>query len=61
MSKYRYNIYQDVKEFFKENYDDEITSKDIDEMPKDKVLKYYLEWNGIFGYTNDIVNIMEAK
>lgn len=60
MSKYRYNIYRDVKDFFKENYDEDIDNERIDKMSKRDVLDYYLQWNGIIGWTGDIVNIMEA-
>lgn len=59
--KYRYNIYEDVKEFFKENYDQDITNEDIDKMSNHDVLDYYLSWNGIRGYTGTIIGIMEAK
>ena len=61
MSKYRYYIYQDIKEFFKENYGEDIDNERIDKMSKRDVLDYYLQWNGIIGYTSDIVNIVEAN
>lgn len=62
MGKYRYNIYQDVIAYFIENdIDEEINNEKIDKMPKEEVLKYYLEWNGIIGWTSDIVSIFEAN
>jgi len=61
MSKYRNNVYEDVKEYFKENIGDEVTNEQIDKMPAHDVLDYYLQWNGIIGWTSDIVSIMEAN
>ena len=60
-NKYRFHIYKDVKEWFLENDGREITDEEIDDMSKRDVLEYYLQWNGIFGYTSDIVSIMEAR
>lgn len=61
MGKYRHNIYEDVIEYYKENFYEDIDEDDVDKMERDDVLKYWLEWNGIIGYTYDIVNIIEAN
>lgn len=61
MKKYRHNVYEDVIEYYKENFYEDITEDDVDKMERDDVLKYWLEWNGIIGYTYDIVNIIEAN
>ena len=59
--KYRMSIYSDVIDYFKENYGEDITKEQIDKMPNKDVLDYYLQWNGIIGYTYDIISIMGAK
>ena len=56
--KYRASIYSDVKEYFEENYGEKISQEQIDAMPRKDVLDYYLQWNGIFGYTHDIIGIL---
>lgn len=61
MSKYRYNIYDDVREYVKENFGEDITDEDIDKMSRDDVLRYWLEWNGIIGYTSYILNIVDSS
>lgn len=58
MSKYRHNIYEDVIEYYKENFGEDITREDVDKMERKEVLRYWLEWNGILGYTYDILDIL---
>lgn len=58
MDKYAFNIYRDVKEWFEENDGRIVSDEEIDKMPRECVLDYYLQWNGIIGYTSDILNIM---
>jgi len=59
--KYWRSVYEDLKDYFMENYHQVISNEDIDNMSNKAVLGYWLEWNGIIGYTNDIIEIMEAK
>ena len=58
--KYRQAIYNDVIEYFKENFGDDIDQEQVDKMSNKDVLDYYLQWNGIIGYTGDIACIMQA-
>ena len=57
--KYRASVYDDVKDFFKENYDQEITNDDVDNMSRSEVLSHWLNWNGIIGYTRTILDILD--
>ena len=50
------NIRRDVKEFTDEN---DIFIEDYNKLTTEDILKYYLGWNGIIGYTNDIKEICE--
>lgn len=47
---------RDVEEYAKEN---KIELK-AEEITPREFLKYWLEWNGIFRYTDDIVRLMEG-
>lgn len=57
---YPINVVRDVIDYFAENNGTTITEYEVDEMQPKEVLSIYLEWNGILGYTEDIVSIMEA-
>lgn len=59
MNKYRQSVYQDVIEFIQENEGRTIQEKDVDKMPREQVLDYWLEWNGIIGYTWKILEILD--
>lgn len=61
MRKYSTQIYEDIQEYYFENYHIELSEHEIDNMDKYDVLQAYLEWNGIFGYTNTIYAIMEVE
>lgn len=56
--KYFRNVYEDVKEFHKENFGEFLTDYDIDLLPRTQVLNDYLSWNGIYGYNRVIINIL---
>lgn len=58
MNKYRTSVYDDVIEYYKENFGEDITREDVDKMERKEVLRYWLEWNGILGYTYDILDIL---
>lgn len=56
-----YNYYiqkllDDVKEYYKENLGQEINPN---ELSFKELLKCFLEWNGIFGYTEYITTLCE--
>lgn len=50
-----------IKDYFMENFHEMITDSEIYEMDKHEVLKYFLEWEGIIGYTSFIEQIMEQE
>ena len=56
--KYNYKVYNDIEEYYRENGFGEITHEDIDRLDPSVVLGYWLEWNGIFGYTETILEIL---
>lgn len=56
--KYFREVYEDVKEFHKENFGEFLTDYDIDLLPRTQVLNDYLSWNGIFGYNRVIIDIL---
>ena len=56
MEKYNSRIYYAVCEC-NDWVDNIITRQKIDNMNVQTVLEYYLQWEGIFGYTNDILKI----
>ena len=56
----RANIIYDVIQFHEENYDEHLTAYDVEELPLETVLNSYLSWNGILGFTSDILNIIES-
>lgn len=49
-------ILNDVKEYYKENFGEEINPNMLS---FEELLKYFLEWNGIFGYTEYIKALCE--
>ena len=57
--KYPYKVYKDVAEY-RGLACDTYAMDIIDKNPKEEVLSDYLSWHGIRGYTNTIVNIMQA-
>lgn len=56
--KYFREVYEDVKEFHKENFGEFLTDYDIDLLPRTQVLNDYLSWNGIYGYNRVIIDIL---
>lgn len=50
-----------IKDYFMENFKEIITDYEIYEMDKHEVLKYFLEWEGIIGYTSFIEQIMDQE
>lgn len=56
--KYFREVYEDVKEFHKENFGEFLTDYDIDLLPRTQVLNDYLSWNGIYGYNHIIIDIL---
>lgn len=56
--KYFREVYEDVKEFHKENFGEYLTDYDIDLLPRTQVLNDYLSWNGIYGYNRVIIDIL---
>ena len=62
MDKYNWYVYKKVMQFFEENYNQEITKEEIDNMPRVCVLEYFCEWEGIStSYVSDFVNILGVK
>lgn len=61
MNKYPFYIYRDINNYLKENGYNELTESEIDNLSVELVLDYYLSWNGIFGYTNDLLAIFKAN
>ena len=61
MNKYPFYVYRYINEYLEENGYEELTNEQIDKMPVELVLDYYLTWNGIVGYTNDILAIFKAN
>lgn len=57
--KYERQVYDDVKDFYSENYDQFLSDDNIDDMPRSEVLSAWLRWNGIYGYTITILNILD--
>lgn len=56
---YNWKIYDSVKAWFEENEQKKITDKEIDKMSKYEVLSIFLEWEGIFGYTDAIASLID--
>lgn len=54
----RANIISDVIEFYNENYNEQLTAYDVEHLSMEDILYAYLSWNGILGYTSDIINIV---
>lgn len=49
-----------IKEYYKCNYNEELTDYDVEIMHNYYVLATYLEWEGIIGYTNTIIDIFDC-
>lgn len=56
---YPYNVVKAVEHWFLYNADG-ISEYEVSKMSPEEVLYYFLEWEGIIGYTNTIVNIFQA-
>jgi len=61
MNKYERGIYNALKEHAEWNGASHTTDEAIDKLTRAKVLSIWLEWQGIIGYTNSILNIMGAR
>ena len=59
LRKYPLSVYSAVAEY-RGLACDQHAMDIIDKNPKEEVLSDYLSWHGIRGYTNTIVNIMQA-
>ena len=58
--KYSYEVYESVCEWNGwENNED--SKRLVDAMPVWEVLADFLEWNGILGYSEKIINIISAN
>lgn len=58
---YPRNVIRDIQDYFEFNERVELTESDVMAMEPTLVLELYLNWNGIFGYTHDIIEIMKAR
>lgn len=54
---YPYSVVRAVKQWYLHNADG-ISEKEIQNLSRIVVLEAYLEWEGIIGYTHDIIEIM---
>ena len=63
IKRYDYPAYviKCVKEFYSNNYEMELTTQQVQEMPKLDVLRTYLHWEGIIGYEGTIYDLCCAK
>lgn len=59
--KYSTRIYNIVKEHAEWNGYGIITDSDIDKLTRKEVLRRFLEWEGILGYTETILSILDIK
>jgi hypothetical protein len=57
--KYAYSVYKAVANHWNVAFD-ECAMDIIDALPKDEVLADFLAWEGIIGYTNTIMSIVNA-
>lgn len=53
------SINQDILEYLKENVDKNSSYIDVLNLDFRHMLRYYLEWNGIIGYTDYIIDLIE--
>lgn len=56
--KYSSSIYDSVQDYYRENFNEELSREEIDRMDRGDVLEAYLYWEGIIGYTSIIKKIM---
>lgn len=54
-----HSINQDILDYYRENIDENADMITILELDFKTCLKYYLEWNGIFGYDSRIITLIE--
>lgn len=50
-----------IREFYIENYGRELSDEDIDALSLPEKLLAYLNWEGIIGYTNNILSLFEQQ
>jgi len=55
--KYMDYVYSAVRNYFIHNFNRYISKEDVDKMPRTQVLEFFLEWEGIYGYTTYIKDI----
>lgn len=51
------NVIKDIKDYFKEEENINISTREIKTMDLKTMLERYLEWNGISGYSEALINI----
>lgn len=56
--KYTSTVYDSVKDYYFENFNETLTNYDIDKMDRGDVLSAFLTWEGIIGYDFLIKKIM---
>ena len=50
--------YGDVKEFVENNYPEVDADEKINEMSREQLFDAWLRWNGMYGYTSQIIGLM---
>ena len=58
--KFRTSVYEAIRQYNNLDENDSSMDKLIDAWPIDQVLDNYLSWEGIYGYTESILDIIEA-
>ena len=57
---YPKHVIDDVIDYFEWNFNEQLTKFDVEIMEPESVLSYYLEWNGIIGYKETIMRILNS-